>query len=156
MGLCCINKFPNLSIGWLKQSHVGITLFEIYICVYGTIRNLKVCVPGFKEVPEEEKSKMVGNVFTSVASNYDLMNDLMSCGLHRLWKDRLDPHPKERKSIRFEMETFPDYIFVSFILCFLPDWFRSWIHFREWSILMWLVEQVMLLVLNIDMCYVIM
>lgn len=44
---------------------------------------------GFKEVPEEEKSKMVGNVFTSVASNYDLMNDLMSCGLHRLWKDRL-------------------------------------------------------------------
>nr|XP_027113564.1 2-methoxy-6-polyprenyl-1,4-benzoquinol methylase, mitochondrial-like [Coffea arabica] len=32
---------------------------------------------------------MVGNVFTSVASNYDLMNDLMSGGLHRLWKDRL-------------------------------------------------------------------
>ncbi|RVW14106.1 2-methoxy-6-polyprenyl-1,4-benzoquinol methylase, mitochondrial [Vitis vinifera] len=32
---------------------------------------------------------MVGNVFTSVASSYDLMNDLMSGGLHRLWKDRL-------------------------------------------------------------------
>jgi 2-methoxy-6-polyprenyl-1,4-benzoquinol methylase len=31
---------------------------------------------------------MVGNVFSSVASNYDLMNDLMSGGLHRLWKDR--------------------------------------------------------------------
>lgn len=44
---------------------------------------------GFKEVPEEEKSKMVGNVFTNVAANYDLMNDLMSGGLHRLWKDRL-------------------------------------------------------------------
>ncbi|CAN4110479.1 unnamed protein product [Withania somnifera] len=44
---------------------------------------------GFKDVAEEEKSKMVGNVFTSVASNYDLMNDLMSGGLHRLWKDRL-------------------------------------------------------------------
>lgn len=44
---------------------------------------------GFKDVEEEEKSKMVGNVFTSVASNYDLMNDLMSGGLHRLWKDRL-------------------------------------------------------------------
>ncbi|CAK9170666.1 unnamed protein product [Ilex paraguariensis] len=44
---------------------------------------------GFKEVPEEEKSQMVGNVFSSVASNYDLMNDLMSAGLHRLWKDRL-------------------------------------------------------------------
>lgn len=44
---------------------------------------------GFKEVREEEKSQMVGNVFTSVASSYDLMNDVMSGGLHRLWKDRL-------------------------------------------------------------------
>ncbi|EXC27886.1 2-methoxy-6-polyprenyl-1,4-benzoquinol methylase [Morus notabilis] len=44
---------------------------------------------GFKEVKEDEKSQMVGNVFSSVASNYDLMNDLMSAGLHRLWKDRL-------------------------------------------------------------------
>ena len=38
---------------------------------------------------EEEKSKLVGNVFSSVASSYDLMNDVMSVGLHRLWKDRL-------------------------------------------------------------------
>ena len=38
---------------------------------------------------EEDKSKLVGNVFSSVASSYDLMNDLMSIGLHRLWKDRL-------------------------------------------------------------------
>ncbi|KAI3956521.1 hypothetical protein MKW92_048111 [Papaver armeniacum] len=44
---------------------------------------------GFKQVPEDEKSKLVGNVFSSVASSYDLMNDLMSGGLHRLWKDRL-------------------------------------------------------------------
>ncbi|KAK6126628.1 hypothetical protein DH2020_039638 [Rehmannia glutinosa] len=44
---------------------------------------------GYKEVREEEKSQMVGNVFTSVASSYDLMNDLMSGGLHRLWKERL-------------------------------------------------------------------
>ncbi|KAM7512874.1 hypothetical protein LguiB_011749 [Lonicera macranthoides] len=44
---------------------------------------------GFKEVREEEKSQMVGNVFTNVASSYDLMNDLMSAGLHRLWKERL-------------------------------------------------------------------
>ncbi|CAN1168339.1 2-methoxy-6-polyprenyl-1,4-benzoquinol methylase, mitochondrial [Linum perenne] len=44
---------------------------------------------GFKEVREEEKSQLVGNVFTNVASNYDLMNDLMSGGLHRLWKERL-------------------------------------------------------------------
>ncbi|RZC44049.1 hypothetical protein C5167_037003 [Papaver somniferum] len=44
---------------------------------------------GFKQVPEDEKSKLVGNVFSSVASSYDLMNDLMSGGLHKLWKDRL-------------------------------------------------------------------
>ncbi|KAL2903251.1 2-methoxy-6-polyprenyl-1 4-benzoquinol methylase mitochondrial [Bienertia sinuspersici] len=43
----------------------------------------------FKDVREQEKSEMVGNVFTSVAKNYDVMNDLMSAGLHRLWKDRL-------------------------------------------------------------------
>ncbi|KAG6390118.1 hypothetical protein SASPL_151600 [Salvia splendens] len=49
----------------------------------------KICNPGFKEVREDEKSQMVGNVFTSVASSYDVMNDLMSGGLHRLWKERL-------------------------------------------------------------------
>ena len=50
----------------------------------------QVTFSGFKEVREEEKSQMVGNVFSSVASNYDLMNDVMSAGLHRLWKDRSD------------------------------------------------------------------
>ncbi|XP_073158768.1 2-methoxy-6-polyprenyl-1,4-benzoquinol methylase, mitochondrial isoform X2 [Henckelia pumila] len=43
---------------------------------------------GYKEVKEEEKSRLVGNVFTSVATNYDLMNDLMSGGMHRLWKEK--------------------------------------------------------------------
>jgi demethylmenaquinone methyltransferase/2-methoxy-6-polyprenyl-1,4-benzoquinol methylase len=41
---------------------------------------------GFETVPEEEKAKRVAGVFTSVASKYDVMNDLMSVGLHRLWK----------------------------------------------------------------------
>jgi len=41
---------------------------------------------GYREVPEDEKSHRVGEVFRSVATNYDLMNDLMSFGLHRLWK----------------------------------------------------------------------
>ena len=41
---------------------------------------------GYQQVPEDEKSKRVGDVFSSVASNYDLMNDLMSLGLHRVWK----------------------------------------------------------------------
>lgn len=41
---------------------------------------------GFDKVPREEKVKRVGAVFDSVASRYDLMNDLMSLGIHRAWK----------------------------------------------------------------------
>jgi len=41
---------------------------------------------GFKEVPVDEKSERVAQVFHSVSQHYDLMNDLMSFGIHRLWK----------------------------------------------------------------------
>ncbi len=41
---------------------------------------------GFKDVDIKDKEEHVGNVFTSVATNYDLMNDAMSMGMHRLWK----------------------------------------------------------------------
>ena len=41
---------------------------------------------GYQRVPEAEKSARVGEVFNRVAERYDLMNDLMSFGLHRLWK----------------------------------------------------------------------
>lgn len=41
---------------------------------------------GFTEVDEPEKSQRVAGVFDSVASKYDLMNDVMSAGLHRIWK----------------------------------------------------------------------
>ena len=41
---------------------------------------------GFREVPVADKQRLVERVFTSVAHNYDLMNDLMSFGIHRLWK----------------------------------------------------------------------
>jgi demethylmenaquinone methyltransferase/2-methoxy-6-polyprenyl-1,4-benzoquinol methylase len=41
---------------------------------------------GYKDVPAEHKAGLVREVFDSVAGNYDLMNDLMSGGLHRLWK----------------------------------------------------------------------
>ncbi len=41
---------------------------------------------GFQKVAEEEKAGRVAGVFDSVASRYDLMNDLMSAGMHRLWK----------------------------------------------------------------------
>ncbi len=55
---------------------------------------------GFQTVPEGEKSGMVHGVFTRVASKYDVMNDLMSGGVHRLWKDAmmdwLVPRPGQR------------------------------------------------------------
>jgi demethylmenaquinone methyltransferase/2-methoxy-6-polyprenyl-1,4-benzoquinol methylase len=41
---------------------------------------------GYKEINVDEKAKKVGGVFTSVANSYDVMNDAMSIGLHRLWK----------------------------------------------------------------------
>ncbi len=41
---------------------------------------------GYRDVPVAEKQKLVGEVFSSVAGNYDLMNDLMSLGIHRVWK----------------------------------------------------------------------
>lgn len=41
---------------------------------------------GYQKVAKEEKAGLVANVFHSVASKYDLMNDLMSGGIHRLWK----------------------------------------------------------------------
>jgi demethylmenaquinone methyltransferase / 2-methoxy-6-polyprenyl-1,4-benzoquinol methylase len=41
---------------------------------------------GYQEVPAGEKARRVAGVFSSVADNYDLMNDLMSFGVHRLWK----------------------------------------------------------------------
>ncbi len=54
---------------------------------------------GFRDVDAREKVRLVRGVFDSVASNYDLMNDLMSAGVHRLWKDaaaaKLNPRPGE-------------------------------------------------------------
>jgi demethylmenaquinone methyltransferase/2-methoxy-6-polyprenyl-1,4-benzoquinol methylase len=41
---------------------------------------------GFRQVPQGEKAKLVREVFDSVAGKYDLMNDLMSMGIHRIWK----------------------------------------------------------------------
>src|SRR5580692_9104702 len=54
---------------------------------------------GDRPVDPAEKTGLVGQVFERVAGRYDLMNDLMSAGVHRLWKDiaaaRLNPQPGE-------------------------------------------------------------
>lgn len=44
---------------------------------------------GYREVDEDQKAGMVRGVFTNVASKYDIMNDVMSVGVHRLWKDAM-------------------------------------------------------------------
>ena len=55
---------------------------------------------GYRDVSEAEKEGLVREVFSSVARRYDLMNDLMSGGIHRLWKDAmvvwLNPQPGQR------------------------------------------------------------
>jgi demethylmenaquinone methyltransferase/2-methoxy-6-polyprenyl-1,4-benzoquinol methylase len=55
---------------------------------------------GFRRVPAGEKTHLVRRVFDSVADRYDLMNDLMSGGIHRLWKrqliERLSPRPGQQ------------------------------------------------------------
>ncbi|MBO0748890.1 MAG: class I SAM-dependent methyltransferase [Porphyrobacter sp.] len=54
---------------------------------------------GYEDVPPEEKTRRVGEVFSGVAKKYDVMNDAMSGGMHRLWKDRfvqrVKPQPGE-------------------------------------------------------------
>lgn len=54
---------------------------------------------GYEDVAPEEKTQRVGAVFSSVAAKYDIMNDAMSGGMHRLWKDRfvrrVKPQPGE-------------------------------------------------------------
>lgn len=44
---------------------------------------------GFKTIPKAQKQKHVASVFSSVAPSYDIMNDVMSMGIHRSWKDYL-------------------------------------------------------------------
>ncbi|MGZ5905300.1 MAG: class I SAM-dependent methyltransferase, partial [Reyranella sp.] len=55
---------------------------------------------GYRDVPAAEKAGLVRQVFESVAPRYDLMNDLMSVGVHRLWKNALvdvvNPRPGEK------------------------------------------------------------
>ncbi len=51
---------------------------------------------GYEDVAPSEKTRRVGEVFANVAGRYDLMNDAMSAGMHRLWKDRFVARVKPR------------------------------------------------------------
>ncbi|XP_047736448.1 2-methoxy-6-polyprenyl-1,4-benzoquinol methylase, mitochondrial-like [Hyalella azteca] len=74
------------------MSQFGLVSKDILISTRPSIRALyqsrhKTTHFGYQDVSEEEKSEKVREVFASVAAKYDLMNDLMSGGIHRLWKD---------------------------------------------------------------------
>src|ERR1700741_3497585 len=66
---------------------------------YGPAMKEETASFGFQDVPKAEKTGRVRDVFSSVAAKYDLMNDAMSGGMHRLWKDaavaKLNPQPGE-------------------------------------------------------------
>jgi demethylmenaquinone methyltransferase/2-methoxy-6-polyprenyl-1,4-benzoquinol methylase len=51
---------------------------------------------GYEDIPAEQKTARVGAVFSNVARKYDMMNDAMSAGMHRLWKDRFVRRVKPR------------------------------------------------------------
>ena len=52
---------------------------------------------GYEDIPAQEKAERVGAIFSSVARKYDVMNDAMSAGMHRLWKDRFVRRVKPRE-----------------------------------------------------------
>jgi demethylmenaquinone methyltransferase/2-methoxy-6-polyprenyl-1,4-benzoquinol methylase len=56
---------------------------------------------GYEDVAPDEKTRRVGGVFSSVARRYDLMNDAMSGGMHRVWKDRFVRRVKPRAGEQF-------------------------------------------------------
>lgn len=74
---------------WSRQAKLCRTTLKAAVCQMSTSSAEAASKTHFgaRTVPKEEKESLVREVFTSVASNYDLMNDLMSGGLHRLWKD---------------------------------------------------------------------
>ncbi|KAH9400489.1 Coq5p [Tyrophagus putrescentiae] len=91
----------NLPRVFLKQA-VNISLRRGRLVSPITTRPLATAVPNkesyqFQTESEEKKFEFVRGVFNNVANNYDLMNDVLSVGVHRLWKryfiEKLDPYP---------------------------------------------------------------
>ena len=63
---------------------------------------------GYTKVTIKEKTKLVQKVFSDVSKNYDLMNDIMSFGAHRLWKkifiDIVNPSNNDRIIVSFDLK----------------------------------------------------
>lgn len=83
------SKTPNFV---LRSSPIGVAssyalLRTLPYTTKSSASNNETTHFGSKTILKNEKEKMVGSVFSSVASKYDIMNDVMSMGIHRLWKD---------------------------------------------------------------------
>lgn len=77
---------------WTKSSSIVRTIWKSSPRVYRgyhSVNDASTTHFGFQTIASQEKEKLVGNVFHGVASNYDFMNDAMSLGIHRCWKDTL-------------------------------------------------------------------
>ena len=68
-------------------------------CTRGAARGAtEIASYGYENIPAAENAARVGGVFSSVARSYDVMNDAMSVGMHRLWKDRFVRRVKPRSA----------------------------------------------------------
>jgi hypothetical protein len=67
---------------------VGQYIYQTAFEAYCNAAPLADSMIGFQQVPRTEKQDLVREVFSNVAKSYDVMNDLMSGGIHRIWKDR--------------------------------------------------------------------
>ncbi|KNC49459.1 uncharacterized protein AMSG_11882 [Thecamonas trahens ATCC 50062] len=88
---------------WILTAVVGVVVAAVTRAASskaGTVGDGSTTHFGFRDVPVDEKKALVGEVFSNVADMYDVMNDLMSAGVHRVWKDQfvraLDPTPGMR------------------------------------------------------------
>jgi len=82
-----LSKLRTRSATAIQMNFAG--TYRINISTDSDTREESTTSFGFKQVQTEEKQGMVMEVFKSVAGNYDVMNDVMSGGLHRIWKDQL-------------------------------------------------------------------
>lgn len=80
--------FTFMGLYWYWRHKHSCSMLYMLRVQHATHSSWPHAVAGFQTVPRQQKEALVGQVFSNVASSYDIMNDLMSGGLHRLWKDR--------------------------------------------------------------------
>lgn len=87
--LSLISKFRGSAISNLNRSCTQILSNSNRYYSADAASNQETASFGFKEVNKDDKQTEVNKVFTNVAEKYDIMNDIMSFGLHRVWKNHL-------------------------------------------------------------------